>query len=48
MSSVTRPVARALCIGKMEDQMLKLLGGTIGFVFLVGLVVVVGIVMLIF
>jgi len=31
-----------------ELPMLKLLGGTIGFIFLVGLVVVVGILMLIF
>lgn len=31
-----------------ELRMLKFLGGTIGFIFLVGLVVVIGILMLIF
>lgn len=32
----------------MEEQMLKFIGGTVGFIFLVGLVVVIGILMLIF
>jgi len=32
----------------LENDMLKFLGGTIGIVFLIGLVVVVGILMLIF
>lgn len=33
---------------KKETYMLKLLGGTVGIIFLIGLVVVVGILMLIF
>jgi len=32
----------------MEGHMLKFIGGTVGFIFLVGLVVVIGILMLIF
>ncbi|MBC2857476.1 hypothetical protein [Stappia sp. 28M-7] len=42
-----RPLARYLCETRRDD-MLKFIGGTIGFIFLVGLVVVIGILKLIF
>lgn len=42
-----RPPARYLCETRRRT-MLKFIGGTVGFIFLVGLVVVIGILSLIF
>ena len=49
-TALARNHSAALALGRLakETVMLKFLGGTVGFIFLVGLVVVVGTLMLIF